>query len=267
MAVMGQWNGHNFEVAPGVVRSFSNLQIKTSAKTEDKSVKSLNYDQDVVRRKSSNATEVTLSIILHANMGVDVRSEAMRFAAEAQACVRDYFYVNNAKLYPCKLALVDTTVQNIEIAPNGRWQCAEVQLTMKQYTKLEDAYKTMLGQGASSGGGSGSSNTPNKDSVNKKPPKKKPSKSKPSKSKPTSSKPSSKPDIATTTVPPVAAAMNGQTSKPTSTPGKLKETVSNAVNAVKQIVNNAKNNTKQKQNSNKLKQTRPPGSVTMQNRK
>lgn len=168
MGVVGKWSRHAFEVSPSVLRSFGGLQIKSSIQIEDKSVTSYDYKQNVVRRKTSKATEISITVQLNAHMGCDVRNEAFLFAAEAQACAKDYFYVGDTKLYPCKLALTEATVQNIEIAPNGTWLSAEVLLTLKQYSKLEGEFKTALGlKNTGSSSSTSSSNNSNKQSVNK----------------------------------------------------------------------------------------------------
>lgn len=78
---MGRWNGHKFIVSPTLIRSFSDLQIKGSCELKDKK----NSKQGYVSRKGGNATEVTLTIILSAFTGCDVRKEAMAFVKEARA--------------------------------------------------------------------------------------------------------------------------------------------------------------------------------------
>ena len=151
MAEIGRWNGHRFEVSPSTILSFIGLQIKGSCETKDKKKSKQKY----VTRKNGKPAEVSLTIILHAAMGNNVRDEALAFVQEAEAGKKDYFYVGNAKLLTCKLMLVDATVKETEIGNGSTWVKANVQITMKQCSKL----------GNTSGGGGKKKGKRNKKSV------------------------------------------------------------------------------------------------------
>ena len=157
---MGRWNGHKFIVSPTLIRSFSDLQIKGSCELKDKK----NSKQGYVSRKGGNATEVTLTIILSAFTGCDVRKEAMAFVKEARAGKRDYFYVGGKKLISSRLMLTAATVKNVEISHSKTWVNAKVALTMQQCGKNDNTDSSSDSSGSSSsGGGSGGSA---KESVN-----------------------------------------------------------------------------------------------------
>ena len=127
MAEIARWNGHIFEVSSSVVRSFSELTIKGSCETEQ------NEDGDKVEsRKGSLPAEVTLTINLHASVGVDVRNEAMSYVDQAAAGSSDYIYVGGYKLVPHRMMLTEANVSEVSIAPDGRWVSASVTITLKQ---------------------------------------------------------------------------------------------------------------------------------------
>ena len=149
-AEMGRWNGHKFIVSPTLIRSFSDLQIKGSCELQDKK----NSTQGYVSRKGGNATEITLTIILSAYTGCNVRKEAMAFVREARAGKRDYFYVGGKKLVSYRLMLTAATVKNVEISHSKTWIYAKVTLTMQQCGK-SDTTDSDSTSGSNSGSGSG----------------------------------------------------------------------------------------------------------------
>lgn len=128
---VGRWNGHVFEVSTMLVYSFSDLQIKASINTKEKSKSKQKY----VARKSAKPVEVTITVTLNILLGCDVRYEAEGFVSDAKAGKNDYFYVGNDKLIPAKLMLTDATISDIEITPKGTWTKAVAKLTFKQGSK------------------------------------------------------------------------------------------------------------------------------------
>ena len=107
--------------------------------------------------KSQNAkpAEISLTVVLNALTGCDVRKEALAFVSEAKAGKQDYFYVGNAKLVTAKLMLTDATISDVEITNGGKWVNAKVQLTMKQSTKDNGSTSGSSGSSGSGGGGGG----------------------------------------------------------------------------------------------------------------
>lgn len=127
MAEIARWNGHKFVVDSKTIRSFTELQIKGSCETEQ------NEDGDKVeKRKGSLPAEISLTVNLHAMVGVDVRNEAMSYVDQAAAGAKDYIYVGQYKLVPHKMMLTEATVAEIQIAHNGTWISAIVMLILKQ---------------------------------------------------------------------------------------------------------------------------------------
>lgn len=151
----GRWGGHKFVVSRKLVRPFDDLQITGSSETEDKKKDGQIY----VARKNARPTEVTMTVILHAYTGCDVRKESLSFVNDARKGKNDYFYVGRKKLTTYKLLLTEATVKEIEIAPGGTWVSSEIQLTLKQTgtggTSVNSSKSGSGGGGGSSGGGGG----------------------------------------------------------------------------------------------------------------
>lgn len=157
MALMGSWNGFEFEVSPTAVRGFTGLTIKGGSETEDK----VSDKQKYVQRTNSAITEITLSVYLNAYMGCNVRDEAGSFISAAMEGAQNYFYVGGKKLVTYKLMLTNAEVTETEIAPDGTWIACKIGLTMKQCEKYGSASS---GSGNSSGF-AGSSKQPAKQTV------------------------------------------------------------------------------------------------------
>lgn len=163
MPEVGKWNSHTFVVSPNVIRSFTGLTIKGSSETEDKETGGQKY----VSRKSGKPAEISLTVLLSALTGNDVRNEALAFVDEARRGSQGYFYVGGKKLVTCQLMLTDASISETQIASNGVWVGCKVQLTFKQSGKYDGESG---GSSSSSGGGSSgrSSGGSKKTSVKKK---------------------------------------------------------------------------------------------------
>ncbi len=155
MPEVGKWNSHTFVVSPNVIRSFTGLTIKGSSETEDKETGGQKY----VSRKSGKPAEISLTVLLSALTGNDVRNEALAFVDEARRGSQGYFYVGGKKLVTCQLMLTDASISETQIASNGVWVGCKVQLTFKQSGKYD---------GESGGSSGGSSRGSKKTSVKKK---------------------------------------------------------------------------------------------------
>ena len=131
MAIMGSWNGFDFEVSPSVVRGFTGLTIKGSSETEDK----VSDKQKYVQRVNSAVTEIALTVYLNAYLGCNVRDETLRFVETAMEGVSNYFYIAGSKLVNCKLMLVAAEITETQLAPGGTWLSCAVSLTFKQADK------------------------------------------------------------------------------------------------------------------------------------
>lgn len=128
---IGSWGNHTFEVNPVLIRSFTGLTIRGGAEVDEKT----SNNQKYVRRKAGNAHELTVTVILNAYMGCDVRAEAMSFVEDARNCEEGYFYIAGKKLLPETLMLTEAQVSEVELSPTGEMVHAQVQLTMQQSEK------------------------------------------------------------------------------------------------------------------------------------
>ena len=128
---IGSWGNHTFEVNPVLIRSFTGLTIRGGAEVDEKT----SNNQKYVRRKAGNAHELTVTVILSAYMGCDVRAEAMSFVEDARNCEEGYFYIAGKKLLPEPLMLTEAQVSEVELSPTGEMVHAQVQLTMQQSEK------------------------------------------------------------------------------------------------------------------------------------
>ena len=128
---IGSWGNHTFEVNPVLIRSFTGLTIRGGAEVDEKT----SNNQKYVQRKAGNAHELTVTVILSAYMGCDVRAEAMSFVEDARNCEEGYFYIAGKKLLPETLMLTEAQVSEVELSPTGEMVHAQVQLTMQQSEK------------------------------------------------------------------------------------------------------------------------------------
>lgn len=204
MAEIASWNGHPFTVSPKLIRGFTGLTIKGSSETEDKTSDGQKY----VSRKNSKPSEISLTAELNALTGCDVKNEALKFVDEARSGAKNYFYMGGKKLITCQLMLVEASVSETTIAPNGTWISCKVKLTMKQCAKHDGSGSSSSSSSSSSGSSSSSS------------------------SKKTSTKKTSTTTTKKTTVGGVVGAVAGAVAAVVS---KVKTTVSSASSAVKKI--------------------------------
>lgn len=149
MALMGSWNGFDFEVSPTAVRSFTGLTIKGGSETEDK----VSSKQKYVKRTNSAITEIALNVYLNAYMGCSVRDEALKFISTAMEGATNYFYVGGKKLVTYKLMLTNAEITETEIGPDGTWIACKIALTMKQCEKYDASSDTSSSGSGSSGSG------------------------------------------------------------------------------------------------------------------
>ncbi len=155
---IGSWGNHTFEVNPVLIRSFTGLTIRGGAEVDEKT----SNNQKYVRRKAGNAHELTVTVILSAYMGCDVRAEAMSFVEDARNCEEGYFYIAGKKLLPEPLMLTEAQVSEVELSPTGEMVHAQVQLTMQQSDKGDakgsgsatQSKKNKKGTGSQKGAGS-----------------------------------------------------------------------------------------------------------------
>lgn len=153
MSEIARWGDHYFRVENTWIRSLSSMEIKASCETDDKSSGGEKY----VARKNSKPTEIKLTIPLDARLGIkNVKKEVKTFLEEAQAGKKGYFYAACKKLFTYQLMLVEAKCKNKDITRDGTWASADVELVLKQCTKIDGTLPRPK-PSTSSGGSSGSS--------------------------------------------------------------------------------------------------------------
>lgn len=145
MAVIGRWNGHRFEINAKKILSWKDLKITSGSEVEEKKSGTSRY----AKFKAAKPADVTLTVVLHAMLGVDVRAETEKLLTEARSGAADYFYMGGKKLLPCRLMLTQASVNEHDVL-NDQWVRCEVQLSFKQAEKYDDG-QTPSSQSSSSG--------------------------------------------------------------------------------------------------------------------
>ena len=152
--IIGRWGGHKFIVSNKKIESFTNLTIKGSCEVERKK----NNKKQYVTKKTGQAVEITLDIVLNAFLGSNVRKEALKWVKEARNGKQSYFYLGKKKLIASKLLLKSANVKNVELSPGGKWVTATVSISLEQSTKKNSGSggnSDSGGSGGSGGGGGG----------------------------------------------------------------------------------------------------------------
>ena len=128
-----RWRDFVFHANAKEIRGVNGITITASTETEDKT----NNGETYVARKNAGATEISLTAILNAYLGIDVKAEAVKMLEAAQSSQTGYFYAGNEKLVPYQFMLIKANTKNVQLSPNGTWIHAEIEMTMKQCTKYD----------------------------------------------------------------------------------------------------------------------------------
>ena len=151
--VVGRWGGHKFIISPSKIESFRNLTIKGSCEIETKKKKGQKY----TTKKTGNAVQITMDIVLNAFVGSKVKTEALKWVREARKGKQSYFYMGKPKkkVIASKLVLKSANVKDIELSPKAEWVSAVVSIDLEQSTKKNSGSGGNSSSGGGSSGGSG----------------------------------------------------------------------------------------------------------------
>lgn len=152
MAQIVAWNDISFSLGGTSINGVEDIEITGSCETED----SESGGEKFVKRKNGKPYEIEMKAILDARLGVNVQSMATKMTEAARCSQSGYFYAGSAKLFPCSFMMVEASISEIEINPNGVWTHCEVELKLKQST-MYSGQTSSSGGGSSGGGSSGSS--------------------------------------------------------------------------------------------------------------
>lgn len=150
-ATLIKWGNYIFQVSGSTIRGLKGLSITASTATEDKTADG----EAFTARKNAGAAEISMTALLNAYLGIDVKKETQNALEMARNSATGYFYAKNEKLFPYQFMLVKANASNIIIGPDGTWIHAEIAMTLKQCTKYDGstgAAATTSGGGGSSGG-------------------------------------------------------------------------------------------------------------------
>lgn len=149
MAQIVAWNDISFALGGKSINGVKDIEITGSCETED-----TESGEKYVKRKNSKPYEIEMTAILDARLGVDVQSMAKKMTEAARCSTSGYFYVGSAKLFPCSFMMVEASIGEIEINPQGVWTHCEVKLKLEQSTPYSGQAASSSSGGGSSGGGS-----------------------------------------------------------------------------------------------------------------
>ena len=152
MAQIVAWNDISFALGGKNINGVKDIEITGSCETED-----TESGEKYVKRKNSKPYEIEMTAILDARLGVDVQSMAKKMTEAARCSTSGYFYAGSAKLFPCSFMMVEASIGEIEINPQGVWTHCEVKLKLEQSTPYSGQAASSSSGGGSSGGGSSSS--------------------------------------------------------------------------------------------------------------
>lgn len=129
MSVMARWNIFTFEIDYSKALLFDKLHMSAETETEDTTENGQKY----VKTKNGKPLSVTLTAIVNAAMGADVRTTVLQMMDAAQRSTEDYLYVGYEKIFPFRLMLTKAETDDIGLIPGGGgWVSANVNLTFQQ---------------------------------------------------------------------------------------------------------------------------------------
>ena len=130
MAELAKWGDITFSVNSEKVFSFNNMKRSYSARW-----KSHNMVDGMPRMEyqGRDANEVTIDVILDAELGVNPLVEMEKFKAAAESGKTAFFYVGGKKVSVFKLYIASGTENWEKIWNQGELVRATVSLTFKEY--------------------------------------------------------------------------------------------------------------------------------------
>lgn len=165
MAVVASWNSCTFQISESDAAMINNIKLRGECEIEEKT----ENGQTIVEMKNRKPAQITMTAVLHASFGVDVREWATRLVEEAQKGGSDYFYMGGKKVFPFKLMLTNAETEEVLTSPSGAWIRTNVNMTLKQCSVNENVPEPTP---PASAGDSGGHTAPKKKSVKTSPPSK-----------------------------------------------------------------------------------------------
>lgn len=149
-----RWSGVTFCVRHDRVLGMKDITINATCETEDKD----SGGEKFSKRKGGKPTEIALTALLNAKMGVNVQQEALAMQDAARNGTTDYMYTATAKLFPCLLMLTGAKISKVTLTPGGVWRSCEAALTFRQASKWDGGTSASRGKKKKKKKGSGNGN-------------------------------------------------------------------------------------------------------------
>lgn len=131
MAVMAQWGSIKFSVNSDKIFSFTNMKRSYSGRW---AAHNIIGKRPKMEFQGPDLDEVTIDVILDAEMGVKPRTAMYDFRAAAKQGKVAYFYVGGKRVATNKFYIEKGTENWNEIWNQGELVRATAQLTFKEYT-------------------------------------------------------------------------------------------------------------------------------------
>ena len=154
------WSGQkgvSFYLKSKEIRGVKDINISASLDTEDNEADSEKY----TKKKNAGSYQITLTAVLNAALGVNVKEVAIAMTEAARQGKSGYFYMSTKKLFPSQFMATDAKITNLRLTRKGKWSYAEVEFTLKQCSKYDGTPGTSSSSSSSSssGGGGGGGTT------------------------------------------------------------------------------------------------------------
>lgn len=149
MAEIFRWGGFAFTIKPTGILAVNDIEITGKCETEDSVVD----EEKFVTKKNADKYTVTLTAIISAQLGQNVRQTVLDMTEAARTGEQGYIYTAQGKLLPCPFMLISAKASNIDMGPSGQWLYSEVALTLNQCAKYDGTTGTTAAPAGNSSGG------------------------------------------------------------------------------------------------------------------
>jgi hypothetical protein len=130
MAEIAKWGRIRFKVNADKVFSFKGLKRTYSGKWSDHSIIGRKPKMEFC---GANAQEISMEVILDAELGVNPRSELDKFVSAAEHGDIDYLYIGGRKICNNRLCIASGTDNWNTVWNNGELVSATASLTFSEY--------------------------------------------------------------------------------------------------------------------------------------
>lgn len=159
-----KWDDVEFGLFGNQVYGIEDLSITGSCETEEHKEVTEKY----VKSTASAPYEISMTGILDAQLGADVKKTALRLTEAARLSEKGYFYTGDSKLFACRFMMLSAEICDINMNPKGAWLSCKVKMKLKQCDKYSGKDTSSSSSGRGSSGSSSSSSSSSKKASTKK---------------------------------------------------------------------------------------------------